>query len=314
MPELPEVETVRRGFERALLGSRVTRVDIRRRDVVRTPARPTPRDLFLHAVIAGTIRHGKQLAILAGDGRAMIVHLGMSGRLRAGARLDDGGSPHTHLVWHAASRHAGRRVAWFNDPRRFGGVWCFESLDHARRARWNDLGPDALTIDGPALARGLASSARAIKACLLDQGVLAGVGNIYADEALFEARLSPVAPATSLGAGEVTRLASAIRSVLARAIDSGGSTLRDYIGADGRPGGFAVAHRVYGRAGQACVACHGRLVTATIAGRTTTWCPSCQRLVAPRTGDGARGFSTRRRDECGLRSPRCDRAACSVLR
>jgi formamidopyrimidine-DNA glycosylase len=183
---------------------------------------------------------------------------------------------HTHAIWSLELAARARATLWFRDPRRFGGLWTFPSMVEVR-ARWTSLGPDALTISGQELASAIADSRRAIKAALLDQGVLAGVGNIYADEALFRAGIRPAKFASRLTRDQSERLAGAIRDVLAESIQSGGSTLRDYRDAAGQAGSFQSRHRVYGRGGEPCPACGTRLTQTTIAQRTTVYCRRCQR-------------------------------------
>jgi formamidopyrimidine-DNA glycosylase len=149
---------------------------------------------------------------------------------------------------------------------------------HELRATWSRLGPDALAVRSRALGANLLRTGRPIKAALLDQAVVAGVGNIYADEALFKSRINPLKPANRLSAAEVSRLAAALRTILARAARAGGSTLQDYFDALGNPGSAVQLHAVYGRGGQPCFACGLPLVVCTVTARTTTFCPSCQDL------------------------------------
>jgi formamidopyrimidine-DNA glycosylase len=283
MPELPEVETLRRSLEAGLIGRTVRRVSIRRRDVVAAPGdppggfarnrrapRPAPLTdamLLLDGEIRELRRHGKQLAIIDDRGRAVIVQLGMTGTLRHSSERND--PAHTHLVWRLDD---GARLR-FVDPRRFGLI---RPAQDGPAEAWSALGPDALTIRGPALARRLRTGGRAIKAALLDQSVLAGVGNIYADEALYDAGLHPARPSASLDAGDAHRLARAIRSVLRSAIRCGGSTIRDYRDGAGEPGRFQRRHKVYGRGGLPCPRCGGVLDRLLIAQRTTVACPRCQ--------------------------------------
>lgn len=273
MPELPEVEATRRSLAPGLIGRRIVRVSLRRADVARRGDGQAcrPRDLLRDAVVLALVRHGKRLAILARDGRALGVRLGMTGQLRVvppGTDLP----PHTHVVW---CLDDGRRLI-FRDARRFGGLVGLRSA--AELARWwSRLGPDAATITADLLATRASSSRRAIKAVLLDQHVLAGVGNIYADEALFEAGLSPRRRACDLTGRQYCRLTEALRTVLARALAAGGTTLRDYLDGTGHPGHAQHTLRVYGRAGQPCPRCRCPLRAAALAQRTTTFCPRCQR-------------------------------------
>ncbi len=285
MPELPEVECVRQRLAEGLRGHQIKSVLVRRPDYIRFQGQrcgpvhvgsgPKSKNL-LDALLAGTsklqlLRHGKQLALWATDRPALALHLGMSGQL---LWRDDGppGS-HTHITW---TLDHGRHLD-FRDPRRFGGVWCFASLEDLQQQRWTPLGPDALTISDALLRSQLAKTTRAVKAALLDQAVLAGVGNIYADEALFAAGLHPLRKARAIKAPAVAALAHAIRETLANAILAGGSTLRDYRTPDGSPGRYAQQHAVYGRADQPCRRCGESLRGIQVAQRATVFCPQCQR-------------------------------------
>lgn len=179
---------------------------------------------------------------------------------------------HTHAVWVLED---GSEVR-FIDPRRFGGLWTFDSLDALRAKRWNRLGDDALTIRPQKLRQGLARTKRALKAALLDQSLVAGLGNIYVDELLYTCRLHPTRPTDTLPSEAIPRIVRNMRALLKRAIKSGGSTLRNYTDANGVAGGYQLRHRVYGRGGQPCVRCGQSLNVLTVAGRTTVACERCQ--------------------------------------
>lgn len=273
MPELPEVETVRASLQPHVVGRRIAAVELRRRSVLKTPgaAEVLPTALLLQGRIKSLARHGKQLALITHDGRTLCVHLGMSGRLiwRPGVGTAD---PHTHAIW---TLDDASRVL-FVDPRRFGGLWAYPSFVALQAARWHSLGPDALHADPAALTIALRQSQRAIKAALLDQSILAGVGNIYADEALFRAGIAPRRRADRLTVREIVALATAVREVLAQAVAARGSTLRDYRDADGTRGLAQALHSVYGRAGKPCVVCGRTLRSGLVAQRTTVWCSHCQ--------------------------------------
>lgn len=277
MPELPEVERVRRTLAPHLLGRVVARVDLHRPAfVLGPPAARTHAALLAGDGLIELRRLGKSLGLIGQSGRAVHLHLGMTGQfLVRDAVTDLAAIDHVHVAWHLQGGGHRDAVVAFRDPRRFGEVRPFATVAELE-AHWARLGPDALTIDSGALAACLRPGRRAIKAALLDQAVLAGVGNIYADEALFLARLSPRRHAGRLTGAEVARLAEAIRTVLHEAIEAGGSTLRDFVDADGAAGSYRAAHRVYGRGGQPCVNCGRLLRSALIAQRTTVWCPRCQ--------------------------------------
>jgi formamidopyrimidine-DNA glycosylase len=298
MPELPEVEHLRRSLAPWLVGARLGAVRVRRRSVVKArDAAPLERALLEGSVVAALHRHGKQMAIEAADGRVLVVQLGMTGSMS----IDQGRAPsgmqarHRHVLWalepvptsykpdpdesHSDKLSPQRTSCTlaFRDPRRFGGLTPYASM-HALRAAWSLLGPDALGIRARALALNLARTGRPVKAALLDQSIVAGVGNIYADEALFKSQINPLRPANQLRSAEVSSLAKALRSILSKAADAGGSTLQDYFDALGNPGAAVQLHAVYGRGGQPCLTCGLPLSVCTVVARTTTFCPSCQDL------------------------------------
>jgi formamidopyrimidine-DNA glycosylase len=274
VPELPEVESLRLSLL-PLIGRRIASVRLYRPDIATSHdgSAIRPRHLLSGATVTELRRHGKQLAIIAGDGRVLIVHLGMSGQLlliHRGSRPQK--TDHIHSTW-TLNDHSSLH---FRDPRRFGGLWVLPSAD-TLADRWSTLGPDALDVSASFLAAATQTSQRAIKALLLDQAVLAGVGNIYADESLFLSRIRPDRPANGLNTPEIAALAKAVRTVLRRAIRAGGSTLRDYANAAGEAGTAQKAHAVYGLAGKPCSVCDTTLIGSVLAQRTTVHCPRCQR-------------------------------------
>jgi formamidopyrimidine-DNA glycosylase len=295
MPELPEVEHLRRTLEPHLRGALVRRVTLRRRDVVRQcddsgalrrrgPIGPA--DLLVGSTIRMLDRHGKNLIIRssvgaddadAPAGPILVVHLGMSGHMQAVAA---GQVPlqrdHIHCEWELEREGLVLRLI-FRDPRRFGGLWLFADDRCLQEHRLSGLGPDALMATVDDVQPQLGNSHRPIKAALLDQGVIAGVGNIYADEALFAAGISPRRRACRVRTAELDDLLTALRAIMVRAIGSGGSTIRSYIDGNGQSGTFAQTLQVYGRGGEQCPKCHARLTQTTIAQRTTVYCRRCQR-------------------------------------
>lgn len=288
MPELPEVECIRRGLEDILVG-REMRVDhISRSDIVgsiahprgqrRGRASPVPADRLLDGcVVDRVLRKGKQLAIGARDGRLLIVRLGMSGQVLSGDALSSK-KDHVHVRW---SLSDGTSLA-FRDARRFGSVIpCRDQ--HQLDAHWQRLGPDALSVDSDDLHGCLRLKRVPVKTCLLDQSILAGVGNIYADEALFRAGLHPQVIGSRLTRAQIDRLALSLRAVLLSAIEHGGSTLRDFCSPKGVVGSYRVAHLVYGRKGLSCCVCGTILRGQRLGGRASVWCPTCQsrRIKSP---------------------------------
>lgn len=269
MPELPEVETVRLTLLPKLIGAQVTGATARRTDVV--TGRADEIGLLAGGQIADLRRHGKQFAVVTTDGRCVCVHLGMSGSLRW-RLVGEEVTKHEHVTWRLSS--GGELV--FRDPRRFGGLWTFDSVESLLTTRWNTLGPDALTVTPRQLHAELKRTSRAIKAVLLDQTVVAGLGNIYVDEVLFRSLVHPATPANRLDAASVSLIVKHARAVLKRAIRAGGSTLRDFVDGHGAEGRFQNSHQVYGRATLPCVTCRTALTAVQVAGRTTVYCPSCQ--------------------------------------
>ncbi len=268
VPELPEVEAVAREVRDALRRSTIVDARVHRWSVVAGASRHAKR-LLLGAHVREIVRHGKQLALVGADGSVLVVQLGMTGSfgvVPASAPCE----PHTHITWTLDRL----RELRFVDPRRFGGVTWLKDR-HALMARWSHLGPDALALPSGWSAP-IAASRRAIKAALLDQRAVAGVGNIYADEALSMVGLAPQRPCSRLTARQFEALGQAIGAVMRSALASGGSTIRTYRRMGGGAGTFQASLRVYGRAGQPCVTCARPLESALVAGRTTVWCRSCQ--------------------------------------
>lgn len=270
MPELPEVETTVRGLRAVLTGRRLTRVEPRRADI----RRPIPVDLrqrLTGATVTGLGRRAKYGLIDVDRGDTLIFHLGMSGRWR----IDPSSvGPHDHLL---IETDDGRTLA-LNDPRRFGSLDLVETAALDEWPPFRALGPEPLGPDFTAawLKTRLAARFAAIKPLLLDQRIVAGLGNIYVCEALNVARISPLRPAGAIALPRLRRLVEAVHEVLESAIAAGGSTLRDFAHPDGALGYFSKQFRVYGREGKPCP-CGGTVVRRVDGGRSTFWCPKCQR-------------------------------------
>jgi formamidopyrimidine-DNA glycosylase len=280
VPELPEVETVRRGLEAQVVGRRITRVEVGRERTVRRTSRQAVIDGLTDVTITGANRRGKYLLCPLDSGDELMVHLRMSGRLLVAA-ADAERPPHTHVVLHLDGEPA--QELWFVDPRTFGEVVVFDptnvAIEVPELAR---MGVDPITdgLSRAELARILRARRRQLKPLLLDQHVIAGIGNIYCDETLHLAGLRHDRLSDSLSPREITRLHGAILTVLTSAIDAGGSTLADtqYVDIEGQGGWFQVHHRVYDRGGQRCITC-GRadIVRVMMGGRSTCFCPRCQK-------------------------------------
>jgi len=270
MPELPEVETIRRSLLPHVVGARISGVTVRERRL----RRPIARDFAARVRgrrIVDLERRGKYLLFHLDDGRVLLVHLGMSGSLEVAApdKLPD---PHDHVVI-----GLDRGVALvFNDPRRFGlmRVGRVDDLAELRQ-----VGRDTLTAaPSPDEWRQLVRGRRLpIKNLLMDQRVLGGVGNIYANEMLFQAGIRPRRRAAGLRQQELARLSDAMRSVLEEAVGLGGSSISDYRDANGRPGSFQMRHAVYDRAGSPCATCGAKIKRIVLGGRSSFYCPRCQR-------------------------------------
>jgi formamidopyrimidine-DNA glycosylase len=259
---------------KVMVGRRVTRARLLRADFCTTEhgGAPTPAELFQGQVVQRAVRHGKQLALVADTGHVLLIHLGMTGQVRRATPDEALILTHIHATWELED---GSQVI-FRDPRRFGGLCTYTSLEAVRIGPWSRLGPDGLKVTNEQLGAALRGSRRAVKAALLDQAVVAGVGNIYADEALFQARIAPARLASRLRPEEVGRLGAAIRAVLRHSIAAGGSTLRDYVDVVGARGRQQLRLLVYGRGGEPCVVCNAKLTSRTIAQRTTVFCKHCQ--------------------------------------
>lgn len=275
MPELPEVETTRRHIASALVGRTVERVVVSgRRTLRRQERRADFRGRLLGRIVENVGRHGKFLVVeLEGD-LSWVFHLGMSGRIA----LDEPGEPlalHTRLV---ARFDRGPELR-FVDPRTFGFTAVFTPAERAESSLAH-LGPDALDDlpDPSELRSALAGRTAPIKALLLDQAVIAGLGNIYADEVLHRSGIDPHRPAGDLDDEEIGRLRSGITATLHEALAAGGTTLDDlaYLLPDRRAGGFLPQLRAYGREGEPCLRCGGRIERSTIRGRSTFSCSHCQ--------------------------------------
>ena len=270
MPELPEVETTRQGIAPHCEGQTITDVVVRNGRL----RWPVPEDLperLRGQVIRNVDRRAKYLFINL-DGGTVIVHLGMSGSLRV---ITDNAPPQSHD--HIDLTLASGVIVRFNDPRRFGcWLWTETAASHPLIA---NLGPEPLSpeFNGPLLFRLSRGKQTPVKSFIMDNHVVVGVGNIYANEALFKAGIHPKRKAGRISLDRYHRLAEAIRKTLSAAILMGGTTLRDFVNSDGKPGYFAQSLLVYGRGGEACKECAATLKEIRMNNRSTVYCPKCQR-------------------------------------
>jgi formamidopyrimidine-DNA glycosylase len=273
VPELPEVETVVRDLQPRLTGRRLATVEVSDQ-ALRRPWSPDWHQTLAGQRVREVRRRGKWIVLTLNGEVSLVIHLGMTGQLKVMPATAPR-EPHTHLVF-ALDR--GREQLRFRDIRRFGSATVFTSGDElANFFEGARLGPEPFELDPKVWRQRLASTSRCLKAVLLDQRVVAGVGNIYADEALFTARLHPARTARDLSAAEARRLREAIVEVLTTAIEKRGSSIRNYVGGSGMQGEYQKEFRVYGCTGQPCGRC-GELIACTrLAGRSTHFCPRCQR-------------------------------------
>ena len=275
MPELPEVETVRRGLALRLSGRRIVRAELRRPDL-RRPFPPMLAERLEGARIGDLRRRGKYILVDLDGSGVLLLHLGMSGRITAGGN-NAPAEKHDHVVLTLDDG----TVVRFNDPRRFGLLDYLPNSEIDAHPLLAAMGPEPLEagFDGAYLARALAGRMTPIKSALLDQKIVAGLGNIYVCEALYRAGISPRRLASTVGGARAARLAAAIREVLDEAIAAGGSSLRDYVQANGELGYFQHRWAVYGKEGEPCpgCACAEGVRRITQAGRSTFFCAKRQR-------------------------------------
>ncbi len=279
MPELPEVQTVVNTLRPGLLDATIMAVTLARRDVVE-PAGTDLAALLPGRRIDDITRRGKRIVFTLDNGQRFFVHLGMTGQLT----LSPPAAPlqkHTHLLVDVRSRP--RCQLRFCDPRRFGWVRWLGTADACDEG----MGPEPLSLSAGELFARLSRTRRPIKTALLDQTLIAGIGNIYADEALFAAGISPLTAANELTAQQVARLNRAIKQVLRAAIRHHGSTLRNYRDANGKTGAFQNLHRVYGREGEPCKRCRTAIRRLVLSGRSAHYCPRCQNAEEILTAEDA---------------------------
>lgn len=263
MPELPEVETVRKGLAPWVEGKRIDRVTLLRPDL----RAPIPADLpqnLRGASVARTERHGKTMIWRIDNGPDLAWHLGMSGSFRAGKdKTPLGKHDHVEILFENGTQ------ILFNDPRRFGNLFYAPET-------WQGIDPLTEAFTPEVLHAMMARRKTPVKALLLDQRLIAGIGNIYASEACFMAKLHPATPAGAVSTSKNKVLFQSIQTVLKSAIASGGSSLRNHINVDGRTGKFQHHFTVYGRAGKPCPVCRTAIGKLQMAGRSTFFCPVCQ--------------------------------------
>ena len=272
MPELPEVQEVRRTLEPFVLSVKIVDVKISRKSYIRSGA------ASLYSLIGckvhHTVRHGKKLFCIFDDGQVLLIHLGMSGRIDC-CDPQTPRAPHTHFSMLLATGMEFRML----DPRRFGGLWHYPNWAAAEKSEiTGKMGVDALELTAPHFAAWHTMHSR-LKAHLLSQRTVAGLGNIYVDESLWLAQLHPLQLLYKIRPRHHADLADAIHAVLNKSISMGGTTLRDYRNVAQQRGCFAQSLCVYGRAGLPCLRCGDNLISKVISGRTTVFCRRCQKRI-----------------------------------
>lgn len=280
MPELPEVETVARGLQREVAGRRILNVTLGKTDFIDNPAEVEKQ--LPGRKILGVERYGKFMLVRLtadkgdpphGDDGALLVHLGMTGMLRPQA-VSEPQRKHTHVVMQLDD---GRELRYV-DPRRFGRIAYLSG--EILREELHRFGLDPLEAGLPEFTRKIRERRARIKALLLDQSAIRGVGNIYADESLWKAKIHPAHLGMKLTVEQVKRLYQELQKILRRAIELRGSSISDFLDADGEPGEYQQHHRVYGREGKPCGRCKTEIRRVIVAGRSSYFCPACQK--APR--------------------------------
>lgn len=275
MPELPEVETVRRVLEPQLIGRAITKPELRRPEILARPSLEQFLERATGAVFSGMSRRGKYLLLHLEGGAAIILHLRMTGQLLV-TPPDFPEEKHTHMVFHLDN---GQQLR-FADPRRFGRLWLLHEGEEDDFSGAHKLGPEPFdtACNADYLQKKLAKRRKSIKECLLDQSVVAGIGNIYGDEILHAVHIHPTRPASSLKEAEWQALADAIPAVLNVMICENAISPEDYLAGLGREYRNTPAFQVYGRKGLPCNGCGAELQRTVIAGRSSCYCPACQPL------------------------------------
>ena len=274
MPELPEVETTRRGIEPWLVDQQVERIDIRQPSL-RWPI-PVEEMLALQGLVVRQVRRRAKYLLVDFDHGSAVWHLGMSGSLRL-VEKSEPPNKHDHVDWHLGNG----KILRFHDPRRFGALlWQPQGTQLMQLA---NLGPEPLEapdisgLTAESLYQASRGKRQAVKLFIMDNRIVVGVGNIYANESLFLAGIRPTTPAGKISLARYERLLAFIRSVLSKAVEQGGTTLRDFVNSDGSPGYFAQQLNVYGRGGEACPTCQSTLKEIRLGQRSTVYCAQCQR-------------------------------------
>ena len=272
MPELPEVETTRRGLS-SIIGQKIGRITVNNRSF-RIPIEPKFEELCEKSEVISLKRRSKYLFMQMDNGKTAIIHLGMSGRMKL-EKSNAKTEKHDHIIWHFSDKKLS-----FNDTRRFGLVVLCETDELSEHKLIKNLGPEPLEKQFTAdyLINTLKNKSGAIKNAIMDAKVVVGVGNIYASESLFRAGIHPAMPANKVSAKNLAVLVKEIKSTLEEAIEAGGSSLKDYAQSNGELGYFQHTFKVYGRNGENCEKCETLIEKITLGQRSSFYCPACQPL------------------------------------
>jgi len=272
MPELPEVETIRRDLQKVIPGAKITRVCVHNPMVIREPSPEAFEKKLKGLVIKNILRRGKLLILELSNGAALTVHLKMTGQLVLGQKLNNPGGPEKSRV---AFHLSGGSILNFNDERLFGEL---RLVDDWRKIKFvQALGPEPFGLTYVNFKDMLSKKKTRIKPLLMEQSFISGIGNLYASEILFRAKIDPRRPAIGLSEEEKKALYKKIKEVLRNAIKHGGSSIDDYVRLSGKQGNYVKFHRVYGREGKHCFFCKSPIKKITQGGRGTYFCPKCQR-------------------------------------
>jgi formamidopyrimidine-DNA glycosylase len=279
MPELPEVETIARGLRKTIVGKKVKVVQAIFPGIVKQNF-DTFKKAILQKVIKGVRRRGKYLLLDLAGGKTIMVHLGMTGNFlfvnkasKPHPSSKNPASKHDHLIFRFCDSNA---YLCYNDQRKFGKIKVFNTKEENNIPELKKLGPEALDITASEFVEIFRGRKGRIKSALLNQQIIAGLGNIYTDESLFEAKINPAQKIDSLNENKVRELHRAIKKILHKAIKAGGSSIDNYLNIDGRMGEFQLQHKVYGREGERCKRCGTKIKRIKINQRSSYFCPRCQ--------------------------------------
>jgi formamidopyrimidine-DNA glycosylase len=273
MPELPEVETIVRGLRKTVIGNKIKNVKIIFPDIVKQNLRNFKRDVTKSEIV-GVRRKGKFILIDLSNGKTILSHLGMTGNFLF-VNPSNPLNKHDHLILRF---HENQKELRYNDQRKFGRIKSFSTSSEENISELKKLGPEPLNISSTEFIHLFKKRKSRIKSALLNQQIIAGLGNIYADESLFEARIRPAQRADKLSSQKLKRLHQAIQKILKKAIKAGGSSIENYYNVNGEFGSFQLQHKVYGREGLPCKRCKTKIKRIKISQRSSYFCPRCQTL------------------------------------